>query len=115
MILPVIGWLIGVVLLWVSDAWDRRDKLIGTLVVPGGLLLPLGLLTIAVTAGSVDCGTPVPVTGAPTETPAAPSCIDGSGGTDVLSLIALIVLLLAPFATTAYLARRLRRPGPASL
>ena len=45
-VLPVIGWLIGVVLLWVSDAWDSRDKLIGTLVVPGGLLLPLALLTI---------------------------------------------------------------------
>jgi hypothetical protein len=62
-VLPVIGWLIGVVLLWVSDAWDSRDKLIGTLVVPGGLLLPLALLTIGTSAGG-GCSTPVPAAGA---------------------------------------------------
>ncbi|MDX6413628.1 MAG: hypothetical protein QOH23_1038 [Gaiellaceae bacterium] len=43
---PVVGWLVGVVLLWQSDAWTRRDKLIGTLVVPGGLLTPFVLLTV---------------------------------------------------------------------
>ncbi len=32
-----IGWIAGVVLLWSSSLWTRRDKLIGTLVVPGGL------------------------------------------------------------------------------
>jgi hypothetical protein len=36
-ILPAIGWLIGVVLLWTSSAWTTREKLIGTLVIPGGL------------------------------------------------------------------------------
>lgn len=40
-ILPVVGWIIGVVILWASEKWTRRDKLIGTFVVPGGLLLPL--------------------------------------------------------------------------
>lgn len=74
-VLPVIGWLIGVVLLWVSDAWNSRDKLIGTLVVPGGLLLPVALLTMATSAGS-GCSTPVPARGA---SEAAP-CIGGSGG-----------------------------------
>lgn len=33
-----IGWLVGVVLLWTSPSWRTRDKLIGTFVVPGGLL-----------------------------------------------------------------------------
>ncbi len=28
-----------------SDAWSRRDKLIGTLVIPGGLLTPFALLS----------------------------------------------------------------------
>jgi hypothetical protein len=46
LVVPVIGWLVGVVLLWQSDAWTRRDKLIGTLVVPGGLLAPFVLLTL---------------------------------------------------------------------
>ncbi len=37
LIVPLVGWLIGVVLLWVSNAWNVRDKIIGTLFVPGGL------------------------------------------------------------------------------
>ena len=109
-VLPVIGWLIGVVLLWVSDAWDRRDKLIGTLIVPGGLLLPVALLTMATSAGG-GCSTPVPTSG----TPEAAACIDGSGGINVLSLIGVTVLLLAPVVTTAYLARRLKRPAATAL
>lgn len=37
--LPLIGvgWVVGVVLLWMSDRWSTRDKLIGTLLLPGGL------------------------------------------------------------------------------
>jgi hypothetical protein len=35
-LLPLV-WVVGVVLLWRSRAWTPRDKLIGTLVVPGGL------------------------------------------------------------------------------
>lgn len=48
-IIPVLGWFIGVILLWVSDAWNTRDKLLGTFVVPGGLALPFVLTE---TAGS---------------------------------------------------------------
>lgn len=109
-VLPVIGWLIGVVLLWVSDAWDSRDKLIGTLVVPGGLLLPLALLTLGTSTGG-DCSTPVPTTGAPE----ADACGGGSGGINVLGLIAMTLLLIAPLVTTAYLARRMRRPTATAL
>src|SRR5919108_1416559 len=36
-VVPVVGWFGGVALLWISDAWSVRDKMIGTLVVPGGL------------------------------------------------------------------------------
>ncbi len=39
----IIGWFVGVVLLWISDAWNTRDKIIGTLVVPGGLAGALGV------------------------------------------------------------------------
>ncbi|MBE2320666.1 hypothetical protein DVA67_032195 [Solirubrobacter sp. CPCC 204708] len=35
-LLPLV-WVVGVVLLWRSRAWTLRDKVIGTLVVPGGL------------------------------------------------------------------------------
>ena len=44
LVIPIFGWVIGVVLLWVSDAWNVRDKVIGTLFVPGGLALPFFLL-----------------------------------------------------------------------
>jgi hypothetical protein len=36
--------LAGVLLLWTSRAWTVREKLVGTLVVPGGLLLPIYIL-----------------------------------------------------------------------
>jgi hypothetical protein len=32
-----IGWVIGVVLLWISPRWRLSDKLLGTLIWPGGL------------------------------------------------------------------------------
>ncbi len=40
-IVPVVGWLAGVVLLWISPRWKAGDKLLATLVWPGGLLAPL--------------------------------------------------------------------------
>lgn len=33
------GWIAGVILLWLSPTWRVGDKLLGTLVVPGGLSL----------------------------------------------------------------------------
>jgi hypothetical protein len=48
LLIPVVGWLIGIVLLWVSDFWGARDKALGTLAVPGGLALPLFLGALAV-------------------------------------------------------------------
>jgi Protein of unknown function (DUF1700) len=81
LILPVIGWFIGVVLLWISSAWTTGEKLIGTLVVPGGLVLPLGLAVAALPTAS----------------------------TPVLGAALAIVLFLAPLLTVAFLAHRMRR------
>jgi uncharacterized membrane protein len=44
-----IGWLAGVVLLWLSPRWRTGDKVLGTLVWPGGLLVP-GVILAVVTA-----------------------------------------------------------------
>ena len=41
LVLPVIGWVIGIVLLWTSNVWNVRDKVIGTIFFPGGLGLPV--------------------------------------------------------------------------
>ena len=43
------GWVVGVILLWSSPTWRRGDKVLGTLVVPGGLstfILLGGLLMV---------------------------------------------------------------------
>ena len=42
MILPVIGWMIGTILVFASRVWSRRDKLIGALL----LLLPILVLSV---------------------------------------------------------------------
>ncbi len=108
LILPVIGWLIGVVLLWVSNVWNVRDKIIGTLVLPGGLLLPLGLVVIGGSASSVGCPVPVGTSVEPNR------CDATGGGINVLALTLFVLAVAAPFVTTAYLAYRMRRQSGAA-
>ena len=50
------GWFVGVALLWMSDVWRVRDKLIGTFVLPGALALSVGLLVgVGTSAGGSVC------------------------------------------------------------
>jgi hypothetical protein len=96
-----VGWVVGVILLWRSRAWTTRDKLIGTLVLPGGLLLTAPLLLLAL-------GRPRKVIcihyGA-----SVAHCTHGpSSGLSTLGSIALVLLALTPIATAVYLARRAR-------
>jgi HAAS len=95
-VLPVIGWVIGVVLLWISETWTTTEKVIGTLVVPGGLALPLFLTLF--TGYRESCsgapGGPLTCTGGPSQ------------AAQVLGAILVIALFVAPLATTAFLAHR---------
>lgn len=43
-VLPVLGWVLGLVLLWGRGPWTLEERLIGTFLVPGGLAAGLGLL-----------------------------------------------------------------------
>ena len=109
-VLPIVGWVAGAVLLWVSDAWGTKDKLIGTLLFPGGLLIPAALLFMA--GESSGCGTIVtpqlqPQGGSPSCPPA-----DGTGFWEVLVMAALVIV---PLVVIAYLARRLMRPPAAAV
>jgi hypothetical protein len=122
-IVPVLGWLIGVVMLWVSSAWRVKDKVIGTLLVPGGLLLPLVLLFVGAEApfSTSSCTQDPTVTGT--------SAVDGtvvslagkvhcSGGTPI-AVTVLFALLLAfsvvgPFVGASWLSRHARRDEPAA-
>ena len=40
-LIPLVGWAVGVILLWSSGWWRRSEKLLGTLIVPGGPSLAL--------------------------------------------------------------------------
>ena len=53
LVVPLVGWLVGVVLLWMSPLWTRGDKLLGTLVWPGG---PMGVLLL-LTLPASSCST----------------------------------------------------------
>jgi uncharacterized membrane protein len=48
-LIPVFGWAVGVVLLWSSGLWRRSEKVLGTLIFPGGpgLALFLGAAAVA--------------------------------------------------------------------
>ena len=94
-----VGWIAGLVLLWNSRAWTTREKWIGTLVVPGGLLggLFVGLFEF--------------------DAPARVRCRGFVGGVQhctavngpsptILGAAAFALLVLAPIATSIYLARR---------
>lgn len=91
-LLPLV-WVVGVVLLWRSRAWTRRDKLIGTLVVPGGLAFVIYVVVDAVLLVYGGCDTPE----------------DGCSVAlyiDPVSALILALLTVLPLATAVYLAIR---------
>jgi hypothetical protein len=93
LLLPVIAWVTGVVLLWTSESWNRRDKILGTVLTLGAV--PGLLLIGAVAAAHVS--------------PRGGS--DGSGLLDVLAPNLVLITLILPLLTAVYLLVRLRRAG----
>lgn len=90
LVLPVLGWLVGLVLLWTSATWTVREKLAGTLIWPGGLLVPLALPLLP--GGAQLLRSPA------------------------LAMTAITVLVIAPIAVGAWLLLRARdRAGPGDL
>jgi hypothetical protein len=103
-----VGWLAGVVLLWLSNVWTTRDKLIGTLVVPGGLVLPLLLMGVAINDGGTACTTVLNTSTTPVTT-ATSHCTSTGGSSHILWFAVLVALVVAPILSAVYLARRSRR------
>jgi len=103
-----VGWLAGVVLLWLSDAWSTRDKILGTLVLPGGLVVPLYLaLGIGISGKSTDCTS---------DTGGTMHCVTTGGDPtwEAILWIAFFVALVAlPIAVAVHLARTSRRSAAA--
>lgn len=95
-IVPLIGWIVGAVLLWTSRVWTIRDKLIGTLLIPGGLALPiLAFVTVASACSDVAQSGGSQIRPCPTWQVQ-----------DVLRALLLAAAALAPLGTAIYLGRR---------
>ena len=114
-IIPVIGWVVGVVLLWVSKAWTTREKWLGTLVLPGGLgaaALLAFASPFAIGFAAPSCSSGVAMTGRGRAVQVQELCTSGFPMI-VLIFIGLFVLI-APVVTAIYLLRAAgRRPAPA--
>lgn len=107
-----LGWVVGLVLLWSSTRWTRCEKLIGSLVLPGGLvgsylLFALGAMVLGTTetcSGSSDGAGRI-----------VQHCVEEGLGTNaVVSAVGgllLILLALSPLATAVFLVRRATRAG----
>jgi hypothetical protein len=91
------GWLAGAILLWSSRAWTAREKLIGTLLVPGGLATPFVILGTASGGGSCTR-----IGNGPRH------CTGETSSSDIIWLVVVAVLVLASIGGSMYLARRAR-------
>jgi hypothetical protein len=96
-VVPVLGWIVGAILLITSRVWSSQEKAIGLLLFPGGLLPAFGLGLVA----GQRCSS-VEVNGVVTE-----SC---SGGMSPVAAWAILAVLVAvPIWTVWFLASRMRR------
>jgi uncharacterized membrane protein len=95
----IIGWAVGAILLATSTVWTSREKVIGLLVVPGGLL---PAFTFGLMSGGKVCSQFSSNGRVISET-----C---SGGMPVwLAYVILAVLLIAPIWTVFFLLSRMNR------
>lgn len=92
---PILGWLAGVALLLWSPLWSGRQKLLGVLVWPGGLVVAGG--SVGLMAGrSGECSSAL-------REAAQASSDCTSSGPSAWSLAALALFLAAPFLVAGYL------------
>ena len=90
----LVGWFVGLHLLWSSRFWTMRDKLVGTLLVPGGLLP-------AVVLAGADVQTCYGGTGQPT------TCTPYISPTMRVAMITgWVALVMLPLASAVFLSWR---------
>jgi hypothetical protein len=99
----IVGWLAGVVLLWNSSVWKTRDKVLATLIWPGGL-------AAAVYAAGIGMALPVSVQ--PSACSGGPGIVThctsqpGPGAFHVIAaILVLVILIAAPIVVNVRLIR----------
>jgi hypothetical protein len=103
LVLTPFVWPVGVLMLWLSSAWSRRDKLIGSLLPPGGLAFAWLLATQVRTScpaqggGACQVGSMYPLLHP------GPPAFD-----HVFGALVFTAALLLPILTMGYLGLRLR-------
>ncbi|MDQ6883656.1 MAG: hypothetical protein M3077_05375 [Candidatus Dormibacteraeota bacterium] len=103
LVLMLFFWPVGIILLWTSRAWNWRDKLIGTLLPPGGYM---GFFVIGAVWSSPgqSCGGVTDAAGVMHST-----CSAGPAAwQQALGTIFVVALAVLPLITLVYLAIRLR-------
>jgi hypothetical protein len=96
-LIPILGWVLGVILLWMSRVWNLREKLIGTLLVPGGLSAALYLAVVGTSSTCTEGGGAGGSTIQRCTSPAVP---------DPIGIPLLIAFVAIGIATPIFLARR---------
>ncbi|HLJ65890.1 MAG TPA: hypothetical protein VKX16_00845 [Chloroflexota bacterium] len=105
LILTPLIWPVGVILLWASSAWNARDKLIGTLVPPGGLFTSLLVFSYAAVGRTQACAG-----GYRNGQQIATTCSGGLQGiSGVIAFLLIVAIAVSPILTGIYMAIRLRR------
>ena len=97
LVIPFAGWVVGVVLVWLSRLWTTRDKLIGTL---GGMSWVLaGLGTVMTSAGGSRAVGSAPL---------------GPSETSLMEVVLVAAPFVLPVVAAIYLGFRLRGRGAAA-
>ena len=105
LVLTPVVWPLGVIMLWLSPAWTTRDKVIGTLLPPGGLWLVL-LLPLIGWFGITSCSSGS--VGDQVVYNTCPSALQQTIGGILFAAMALMLFAL-PVLSGIYLGWRLRQ------
>jgi hypothetical protein len=98
LLIPVLGWVVAVMLLWASRVWTTREKLIGTFLPPGGLSAIVLALFVVGSGGSCTSS------GGAGQATVEHCTNQGSG--DVIGIALLVAFVIAGIGTPIFRARR---------
>jgi hypothetical protein len=107
-VFSLLGWVAGLVFLWLSWTWPLRDKVVATLLVPGGLLPATSLFLTQFRSGQ-NCTDQVVLDSIGHTTLVAHCTGSHTTGTEIGLLVSIALLVIAPTYTAVRLGLHLIR------